>query len=503
MNKIAKKITSIILTAVLTSTMVCSVWADPYIDVDASNGDEQYSKTNNTVTSCPDYPVVKVNADNGHTATVTLAGIENESDTGGGIEVATQNYGEAVVTINGNVENRGYNGITQMASSKSEATVNVTGSVYSGLKGVWILGDNSDAEITVGRSVSASDIGVEALTSNPALTKVTVGEDVEGGNVGVWLNSYKGTINVSVAGDVSATDGFGAGIKSTITEQGEANVLVEGTITAQHGIEIDSYSTALPTVTAWKIVPNRDGNVATDGSGAVNTEMEAAIQYIIRVKQPQTGATISVTDENGDALVRVEGLNDNVWNVANEGNKVLVKIDVQNGYKVDRVYGDKNKTLPLVKDANGDYYVLVPKGGGVSISAVISHDSTPPAPAPQPQPQPSPQEESKTRENTFGNTNIEPIPAPAMSDSQMIMMINSVAPGSTVTLGTLNGTGLSPAVVQAMLMRRDITIVVVYKAEDGTFKVVIPAGAELTPLINASGGIDFVNLGIAFGATPA
>ena len=492
MNKTTKMIISIILTVVLATAMDMPVLAEePHLVISAREADDDYQHGRDISTS-NENSVVEVVADNGHTATVGFKSIENTDAEGIGIDIFAINGGTADATIDVNIK-ADYGGIHQETTSGSNSAVHVTGDVTSdnGYALYAPVGNNSYMETVIDGTVTGY-VGAEirANDSTNAMANVVFKNDIIAVGDGIYTILQDGAINVSVGGDIiGARDGI-----VTKMTGGEVTILVEGTVDASHaGIVIDNQSTALPTVTVWKIEPNAEENVAVNSTGGANQEMESSIQYIIRVNQPQSGGTIRITDANGDELARVEGVNDHVWNVANENDRVLVKIDVQSGYQLSKVYGGENQTLPLAKDANGDYYVLVPKGGGVSISAVISQIPNPPAPQPL----------EEQRAVDFGNGSvIAPVPVPGMSDLQMIMAINSAAPGGTVVFTNLTGTGLSADVVQAMLMRRDITIVMTYITEGGPYKVVIPAGADLTALLNASGGIDFVNLGVTFGATP-
>ena len=67
-----------------------------------------------------------------------------------------------------------------------------------------------------------------------------------------------------------------------------------------------------------------------------------------------------------------------------------------------------------------------------------------------------------------------------------------------VIMAFLVGGALSVTVTQALLSRPDLTVEVTYYINGVLYRVVIPAGADLTELLNASGGIDFETLGAAF-----
>ena len=90
-------------------------------------------------------------------------------------------------------------------------------------------------------------------------------------------------------------------------------------------------------------------------------EFEKAIMYIIRLEQPKKGGTLSTvgtTQSNG-------------YDTAHEGDTVTLKVNVKKGYKVVAAYNGTDQKVQLVQDAKGDYYIVVPKGGGVTLSVAL------------------------------------------------------------------------------------------------------------------------------------
>ena len=91
------------------------------------------------------------------------------------------------------------------------------------------------------------------------------------------------------------------------------------------------------------------------------------IHYIIKVEQPEEGATLSVTDEEGNDL---ETSFD--YDVAYEGDKVILKVDLEKGFELKAAYnGEGEDKVELEKDEDGNYYTIVPKGGGVILSVEL------------------------------------------------------------------------------------------------------------------------------------
>lgn len=94
---------------------------------------------------------------------------------------------------------------------------------------------------------------------------------------------------------------------------------------------------------------------------------EKKIMYIIKIEQPAAGGTIQAVDETGNALSKSFG-----FDVAHEGEKVLLKANLAKGYKILAAYNGLSEKMPLLKDENGNYYITVPKGGGVYLNVELN-----------------------------------------------------------------------------------------------------------------------------------
>lgn len=179
------------------------------------------------------------------------------------------------------------------------------------------------------------------------------------------------------------------------------NLLVEGTLDAGNvGVLIlsdsrgsywgDEVTSKEPetsfNLTVWKVKLNKNGNVAewmssddrplepigpgyddlSDDPTQAATNFEKTINYIIKLEQPKKGGTIKAVDANGNALATSMG-----YEVAHEGDKVILKTSVAKGYKLVAAYNEDGVKQTLLKDANGDYYIVVPKGGGVYLKVEL------------------------------------------------------------------------------------------------------------------------------------
>ena len=66
-----------------------------------------------------------------------------------------------------------------------------------------------------------------------------------------------------------------------------------------------------------------------------------------------------------------------------EGQNVVLKIDLQDGYQVKGAYNGEAR-VELSKDKNGNYYIEVPRGGGILLQAILERIKPTPEPASRP-----------------------------------------------------------------------------------------------------------------------
>ena len=280
------------------------------------------------------------------------------------IDLCASNHGQNEAALNGNLY-----GTTAIITNATNGNniVDVDGTVTGQSFGIYSLVNNGSNQIAVEGDVTSSfGDGVYAETNHIGTNDVIVEGNVSG-DTGVSVSSHQGGDNkIIVSGDVI---GESVGTLLITAGSGGSNTLiVEGVVAGgQCALRRINENN---TVTVWKAELNNDGNIATDINGDVDRSFEQSIGYIIKMEQPAVGGTISVTNEDGSALAQVESIA-NTWNIANEGQKVLVKIDLQNGYEITGVYGNEGQEMPLIKDANGNYYVVMPKGGGIYLSATF------------------------------------------------------------------------------------------------------------------------------------
>ena len=90
------------------------------------------------------------------------------------------------------------------------------------------------------------------------------------------------------------------------------------------------------------------------------TDVEEKINYIVKYDQPASGGTISAKLADGSALAQNHG-----FDTANETQKIVLSPDLESGYEITAAY---NGTTALDKDEDGNYYLIVPRGGGILLS---------------------------------------------------------------------------------------------------------------------------------------
>lgn len=203
-------------------------------------------------------------------------------------------------------------------------------------------------------------------------------------------DSVDACINIAVTQDVTGSEfGLRAGEGGLWGGPVESEGLLPSTLVADilvaETLSGDTVSVALDNtvtsdnlqLTVWAVEINANGNVAeTIGTETDETEateaskaFEQTIRYIIKVEPLSEGGTLSAADAEGNAL---ETSHD--YDIAYEGDKVILKVELEKGYKLVAAYNGKGEKVKLLTDADGNYYVEVPKGGGVYLSAEVEKE---------------------------------------------------------------------------------------------------------------------------------
>ena len=374
---------------------------------------------------------------------VTAPGLEEEGTLAEGVDLMTATDAEAEAAVTGDVKISGMDtiGVNVWAgtwadwtdSRSTTATVNIEGDIdAAGTYATGISADvglNDTAEVTVDGviSVSGDEFAAAIKTNNEGGTvhiqvvgdlisnkdgmKLTDDPREDTGIGGETVSDQGGITFVEVLGDVTAEE---TGIYINLTnEEAEMKVIVDGTVDGgKHGVLLSEETiTDDLTLTVWEIKPNEENvvveRITTDdegneGDSTEDDAMEQKIQYIIRVEPTQK----DIITTNG--TFDYEG-----YTVAHESDTVTLKVEVPDGYELTGAFNGTNTKVALLKNEEGDYYLIVPRGGGVMLSVEFTEIPEPaPAPAPAPDPKPEPAPEPAPVPEPVTEPEPEPAPAP-------------------------------------------------------------------------------------------
>ena len=377
-----------------------------YTPIESSSAETTVTVAGN-ITASGENNATGVNASSavGATATVEVGGnVSAEGDDATGVQTEAFKEGTTSVKVGGDVTASGEDNATAVNASSTEGsavTVEVGGNVSAEgdyAAGVHAYaGDESKTSVTVGGDVTVEGkdaTGVNAYAADGGEASVTVEGNVSAkleesgfGAAAVWASAYEGgSADVHVVGNVD-----GGIALSTYGDSCEIKVTVEGTVSGE-----DAAVTVYPgnnnsdevTLLLWKAELNENGNVveayqydleafpeemreevekANEENAADAAKVEDNILYIIKLEQLSEGGELSVSGTE-----KVDG-----FDVAKEGDNVILKIAIADGYKLNGAYNGLGEKVALLQDSNGDYYVIVPKGGGVYLSADVSKIASP------------------------------------------------------------------------------------------------------------------------------
>ena len=271
-------------------------------------------------------------------------------------------------------------------SAIAKETAEIAGATAKGVRlkateGGTVTFTAADSNITA--TSEAAYFGAEAVKldngggdiSAEIVGNVTASGDND--NTGVVVqstfSSVAGNTDLTVTGDVSAD----IGVELAIDEVQTANITVDGTIEGETAGILLREDTKLSddiTMTVWEVKPDSDGAVVVreewkdeEKVRAEDAEAEKLIQYIIKVEDTSKDY---ITTDGTKAFTAGNG---NVYQVAHEGDKVLVKLNIPEGKELVDAFWDaaKSQAGRLLKDAEGNYYLEVPRGGGVLLSVTL------------------------------------------------------------------------------------------------------------------------------------
>lgn len=197
-----------------------------------------------------------------------------------------------------------------------------------------------------------------------------------------------GTANVKIEGDITSNV-VGLEVVPTLSG-GSVNVVVEGTIKGESGAVLvnDNVNAGNFNLTVWKIDPTvspeydkngeiigeeknymdvmtPDGELFTNDTDAAE-ELLKQVQYIIKVDPNLSNAQVNL---NG--TTKFTDFTGKEYDVAHEDDKVVIKISADSGYQITGAFNGEGKEETLLRDSDGNYYIVVPRGGGVYLTATV------------------------------------------------------------------------------------------------------------------------------------
>lgn len=451
------------------------IYADNYAKVTVEND----VKASEGTTSIPDksgyvHPVIGVSASGN--ANVILKGNVEVNGTGAeGITVSNSGY----ITVGGditasgdkyvfkeNVEEREVTGITAVGG-----VIKVTGDVTS--TGTGIIIERTKEMIN-------SDVAVKG--------------DVKGSS-GIVMNTDS---RVTVGGTVTATDGTGLTIlleegESTgdvtlgtlgVEKDGETGILLD--VKGMNNLQtIDDIIKAMPEINIFEINVKDNASClwVDDGTQddaiskigiskekAMNTILQQKVNYLLRTENT-SNATISLDQDR-----------------ALEYTKITFHVKAADGYQVKGVSAGK---AAVIDNGDGSYSVIVPRGGGVNISAIVEaiiRDQ---------------QQNGGSSESSASDIEVVSAPTPTQYESeqkQVQQMIQNIAQGGNCVIKSAGLISFNRATFEALAARSDVSVDVIYKWKGIKYKTTIPAGYPVLDLLNEDGYCGCLYLNAIFGS---
>ncbi len=422
----------------------------------------------------------------------------------------------------------------EAGAPEAETNIEVNGDINSKKDAVatYVIGGETNIKvngnITGGEGVNEKFYPYDGICieSKDGTSNMEVAGDVSG-SMGVYVETYDSETNLTINGNVTGTGKNispipGVGIIYNYYTDGETaegndklNMLVTDTVSGgASGVGVVTKDDGSGfKLTTWKITPSTNEFVLGENIVAAsledpskpnnykfveNEEFEKSIQYIVKIDQTEVAGvnSLGATKGDGSALDK-EGKYE--W--AHEGDTVLLKVELQDGYELANAYGKENQSYPFTKDASGNYYITVPRGGGIFISVETALKPVDPAKPVNPvadvevvDDEPS-TDDPKTVQGMAINT-VDPV----KFNNSIIFMIANAVPGANITVASAGNTMISKEVVDTFMARPDVTLTITYVIDGVMYSVTIPAGVNLNAYRNAAGGIDIYTLVQVFGA---
>lgn len=411
--------------------------------------------------------------------------------------------GNADVTVKGNVEVNGTGAVGITVSTTGEITVGgditASGDKYVFKENVeerevtGITADGGVIKVTGDVTSTGTGIIIER-TKEMINSDVAVKGDVKGSS-GIVMNTDS---RVTVGGTVTATDGTGLTIlleegKSTgdvtlgtlsVEKDGETGILLD--VKGMNNLQtIDDIIKAMPEINIFEINVKdnasclwvddgkQDDAISAIGISkeeAMNTILQQKVNYLLRTENT-SNATISLDQDR-----------------ALEYTKITFHVKAADGYQVKGVSAGK---AAVIDNGDGSYSVIVPRGGGVNISAIVEaiiRDQ---------------QQNGGSSESSASDIEVVSAPTPTQYESeqkQVQQMIRSIAQGGNCVIKSAGLISFNRATFEALAARPDVSVDVIYKWKGIKYKTTIPAGYPVLDLLNEDGYCGCLYLNAIFGS---
>ena len=438
-------------------------------------------KASEGTTSIPDergyvHPVIGVSAS--RNANVTVKGNVEVNGTGAeGITVSNSGY----ITVGGDITASGDKYVFKENVEEREVT---------GIKAVGGL-------ITVNGNVTATGTGIIIRrTSDMINSDVVVKGDVKGSS-GIVINDNSG---VTVGGTVTATDGTGLTIlladeeshgnatlgTLNVEKDGETGILLD--VKGMKYLQtIDDIMNAIPKIDIFEINVKNNAYLQVDDGTENNTILETNISkedVMNRTLQKKINYMLR-TENTSNATISLDK------DRATENTRITFYVKAADGYQVKGVSAGKTA---VIDNGDGSYSVIVPRGGGVNISAIVEaiiRDQ---------------QQNGGSSESSASDIEVVSAPTPTQYESeqkQVQQMIRSIAQGGNCVIKSAGLISFNRATFEALAARPDVSVDVIYKWKGIKYKTTIPAGYPVLDLLNEDGYCGCLYLNAIFGSEVA
>jgi hypothetical protein len=327
---------------------------------------------------------------------VIVTGVDTSSEA----NLVESDAGYTSVTIGGKIDSTA-DGLNIQAAEGGWVVVNA-GDVEADWIGVDTENRGGKVSVNTGGITAGEGNGIMAATSEEEGGTFVIAE----GNVAstayaiAVVNEDAGGTFVAVGGNASSSwddPESGAGLYFRAGEAnpdigtkdgGEAIVLVTDTLSGFNGVLVADTPASAENLdlTVWQIKANKEeGGVIIKGSEEQVAALAKTISYIVKLEQPTEGGTLAAKKADGtsDLDKKFDNEGKGGYEVSYEGQNVVLKIDLQDGYQVKGAYNGEAR-VELLKDKNGNYYIEVPRGGGILLQAILERIKPTPEPASRP-----------------------------------------------------------------------------------------------------------------------